>query len=90
MTKSTEIPPKDVECLRAKLLDDLASIEAFAEAINRKPRSVQRMINDGLPTTYVGKTPYIIISKARAFLLSKETPRHEPPRRGRPAGRRAA
>jgi hypothetical protein len=47
------------------------------------------MVKDGLPITYVGKTPYVIVSKAREFLFQQRNI-PAPVRRGRPPGKRAA
>lgn len=73
----------DAERLRDKLFDDLATVPTFAKAIRKAPRSVLRLSKEGLPVTYIGKTPYVVISKAMEFLAKpKATP--APVRRGRP------
>jgi hypothetical protein len=91
MTLSTSSSTSaEVVDLRAKMFEDLAPIAVFAEAIKRTPRSVHRMVQQGLPITYVGKTPYVIISKAREFLLGTRAEHHAAPRRGRPPGKKVA
>ncbi len=70
--------------IRSAIFGDLATVEAFAAATGLSPRTILRYIAAGrVPMTRVGKTPYIIISKAREALMTPQ-PRHEQPRRGRP------
>ena len=64
--------------LEQRIFDDLAPRAAFAKAIDKSERTVSRL---GLPTVYVGRDPYIIVSKAKAQLLGGGS---EKPKRGRP------
>ena len=93
MSETTENTPTRIgrtpEEIRAKLFEDLASIEAYAEATDKSPRTVQRMIAMGLPIVKVGNTPYIVLSKAPAFIMAKQR-EHNQPRCGQPRAKRAA
>jgi hypothetical protein len=73
-----------VEAIRAKLLDGLAQVEPFAEAIDKTPRTVFGYIAQGMPTTYIGRTPYVQIDAASAWLRSRRSTEKGVPRRGRP------
>jgi hypothetical protein len=84
-------PPNDVAAARAALMEDLATVKVTAEALNKSPRAIQRMIaQKKLPTITIGRTPYVILSGARDALMSSIRFGHEPPKRGRPAGRKAS
>ena len=63
--------------LKTEIFDDLASIPDFAAAIDRSERTVRRL---NLPVRYIGRTPYIIVSKARAKIMGETGE----PARGRP------
>ncbi len=82
-----EAPPA-VASLRAKLLDGLAPIEPFGEAIGKTTRTIFAYIAPGMPTTYIGRTPYVQVDAASAWLRSRRSTENAIPRRGRP--RRAA
>ena len=78
------IEPPQIDSLRAQLLDGLASVPTFSAAIGRSERTVYNWIERGLPTFHIGRTPYIPIVEARAWLLkpsSKNSPARAP---GRP------
>jgi hypothetical protein len=88
---SDPVPRSDVAVVRAKLMEDLATVEVTAEALGKSPRTIQRMIAEKkIPTVTVGRTPYVVVSGARAAFMSSTRTGHEPPKRGRPAGRKAA
>jgi hypothetical protein len=57
--------------LREKLLDGLAAVSEFAEAVHRSDRTVFNWIAQGMPTSYVGRTPYVVVDPARDWLLSR-------------------
>jgi hypothetical protein len=57
--------------VRLKLMDGLAPLGAFAQAIGRGERQVQNWIADGLPCVRYGKTPYIVIDEAKRWLISR-------------------
>jgi hypothetical protein len=79
-------PSSEVATIRAKLMEDLASVDAVAEAVEKSPRTIARMIARGeLPTVTIGRTPYVVISRARELLMAAPKVRHAPVRRGRPA-----
>jgi hypothetical protein len=84
-------PPNDVAAVRATLLQDLATVEVTAEALDKSPRTIQRMIARGeLEIVMIGRTPYVVVSRTRERLVAAPTVRHAPVRRGRPTGRKAA
>ena len=70
--------------LRAKLLDGLAPIDTFAEAIDKTPRTVFAYIAQGMPALYIGRTPYVRIDTARDWLLAQRSAPTPVPQRGRP------
>jgi len=57
-----------VAAVRAKLLDGLTTVPVFAEAIGRSERQVRIWLREGMPGMRVGKTPYIRIAEARAWI----------------------
>jgi hypothetical protein len=63
--------------LHQKLFADLVSRAEFADAIGKSERTVVRM---NLPTKYIGRDPYIVVSKAMAKLLGVEKPTRGRPR----------
>ena len=76
--------------IRATILDGLATVEDFAAGVDKCKRTVDQWIAQGMPTVYVGRTPYIPITEARAWLLKPSTKQSPPRRPGRPAVRKAA
>jgi ParB-like chromosome segregation protein Spo0J len=91
VTNTNLQPSNEVAAVRAKLMEDLASIDAVAGAVGKSPRTIARMIARGeLPTITIGRTPYVIISHARELLMAAPKNRHEPARRGRPSRQQAA
>jgi hypothetical protein len=77
------IPPA-VAAVRAKMLNDLTSVDVFAKAIEKTPRTVQNWIVQGLPVTYIGRTPYVMVDAARDWLMKRGTPNTAPRTRCRP------
>lgn len=91
MSDTAAQPSNEVAAVRAKLMEDLALVDVVAGAVGKSPRTIARMIARGeLPTVMIGRTPYVVISRARELLMSEPVIRHAPVRRGRPAGRKAA
>ncbi len=91
MPDTSTQPPYDVASVRATLLQDLATIEVTAQALGKSPRTVQRMIaQKKLPVITIGRKPYVVLSGARDALMSSARIGHDLPKRGRPAGRKAA
>jgi hypothetical protein len=77
-------PPSDVAAVRAALMADLAPLAVVAEAIGKNIRTVQRLVGQGkLPTVTIGRTSYVVVSRARELLLAPKV-RHSGVRRGRP------
>jgi hypothetical protein len=74
-----------VAAIRAKLLDGLAEVDVFAEAAGKTPRTVFGWIAAGLPVSYVGRTPYVVVEPAREWLRTKRQRSLEPRGRGRPS-----
>ena len=78
-------PATDVAAIRSAMLNDLASIEVFAAAVGRSPRTVCRMVAERkIPIIRIGRTPYVIVSRARDALMGDIQAGPEPVRRGRP------
>src|SRR5690349_11372560 len=79
----TDMDPVVAE-LRAKLFAGLAPVGTFAAVIDRTDRQVRHYIAAGMPTTYVGKTPYVVVEAAIDWLRSRRKRDREPRPRGRP------
>jgi hypothetical protein len=62
-------PSAAVAAVRAELMNGLATVEVFAEAIDKTPRQVQNYIRAGMPVVRYGKTPYVIVTPARDWLI---------------------
>jgi hypothetical protein len=76
--------------VRNVLLEGLTSVRAFAEGVDKCERTVNQWIAQGMPTVYVGRTPYIPIAEARAWLLKPRSRCAAARKPGRPATRKAA
>ena len=63
--------------LKQTIFEDLAPRADFAAAIGKSERTVVRL---NLPTVFVGRDPFIVVSKARAQLMGETQKRG----RGRP------
>ena len=74
----------EAAAVRAALLNGLATVPAFAEGVDKCKRTVDDWIARGMPTVYVGRTPYIPISEARAWLLKPSTRNASARKVGRP------
>ncbi len=84
-------PSNEVAAVRARLMEDLALVDVVAEAVEKSPRTIQRLIAQGkLPTVTIGRTPYVVISRARELQMAAPKIRHAPVRKGRPSASRAA
>jgi hypothetical protein len=70
--------------VHGQLFSGLASLQVYARAINRSPRTVTRMIRDGLPVLYVGCTPYVDVAESRSWLAQQSKAKRPPRRPGRP------
>ncbi len=75
--------PNAVEAIRTRAMADLAAIPDYAAAIDKSERSVWTYVRQGLPVTYIGRTPYIVLSKAEAY-WSDRARAHTAPKIGRP------
>ena len=60
------------------------------QILDISPRTLERRIVEGLPVVIVGARRFFSLESLKTWLLSQETARRQPPRRGRPPGRRAA
>ena len=65
----TERPYPDAAAIRAQVMEGLAPVMVFAEAVGRSKRTVDAWIAQGIPTAYIGNTPYIQVAPAREWLL---------------------
>jgi hypothetical protein len=56
-----------------KFLEDFVTLEDFAAEIKRNPKTPKRWSEqpDGLPLTWLGKTPMVHIPTAQQWLLSR-------------------
>lgn len=91
MSDTDTEPSDDVAAVRAKLLAGLATVEITAKALGKSPRTIQRMIaRKEIPVIRIGRKPYPIIEGTREALMASARIGHKPPKRGRPAGRKAA
>jgi len=77
-------PKPHVTALQAKVFADLATVEDYAQAVGKTERSVWTYIRQGLPVTYIGKSAYVVLSKASQYWVSRTRQRQEPRRPGRP------
>ena len=60
-------------------------LAVFCEAVGKTQRTAYAWIQGGLPVIYVGRTPYVMVDEARAWLLSRRKQRRTEARRpGRP------
>lgn len=75
--------PNSFESIRRQVFADLASVADYAAALGKCERSVWSYIRQGLPVTYIGRTPYIVLSKAAAYWAGRAH-EHTTPKRGRP------
>ena len=85
-THAAEISPI-VAAIRAQLMNGRASLQDFAAAIDKSPRTVHAYIAQGMPVEYVGKTPYPVVADAIAWLRSRRQRNALPRGRGRPKAR---
>jgi hypothetical protein len=74
--------------IRTAVFADLASVPAFAAAVEKSERTIGRLISQGLPIVRVGATPYVVVSKAAQFIMATAPDRNVRPR-GRPVKRAA-
>lgn len=81
-------PTARIQQIQAAAMADLASVIDYAAAIGKCERSVWSYVRQGLPVTYIGRTAYIVLSKANAYWADRARQRNTP-KRGRPAKRAA-
>lgn len=87
--RATLIPMADndepsVAAVRSRLLEGLTTVASFAAALNRSERTIYDWMAKGMPTVYVGRTPFIPIMDARSWLLKPSTRNSPPLKVGRP------
>lgn len=88
ITDTSMIAMGHSDAIRQKAMADFAAIPEYAAAINKCERSVWSYIRQGLPVTYIGRTPYIVLSKANTYWADRARQRTTP-KRGRPAKKAA-
>jgi hypothetical protein len=64
-------PSPAVAAVRAELMNGLATVDVFAEAIGKTHRQIQNYVRAGMPHVRYGKTPHICITEAKHWLLAK-------------------
>ncbi len=85
MSDIQQNPSSDVAAVRAAMLADLATYEAFAAALGISPRTIQRFAAQRkIPVVHFGREPFVVVSRAREILMAEVRMGHEPVRRGRP------
>ncbi len=80
----TGVNSPEVVAIRAHMLDGLAPVHVFGAAVKKSDRTIYDWIAKGMPTIYVGRTPYINIAEAKAWLLRPGTRGSAPRKAGRP------
>jgi hypothetical protein len=74
-----------VASLRAKLMEGIASVPIFAEASDKTERTIFSWIAEGMPVTYIGRTPFVVVDPALEWLRNRKHRRKGEARgRGRP------
>jgi len=81
---------KTCTSIREKLLAGTAPLNEFAQAIGKTPRTVASYIAQGMPTLYVGRTPYPQVDEAIAWLRTRRVRQEPAPPRGRGRPRKVA
>ena len=76
--------------MSAPFLEDFQTLDAFADEIGRHPKTPLRWSQqpNGLPLTWLGKTPMVHIPTARQWLLNRmkrPNPRRQPTNKQDPA-----
>jgi hypothetical protein len=72
------------EAIRERLMEDLAPVALFAEAAGKCERTIYSYIVQGMPAEYIGRTPYVVVSRAIPWLRNRRQRDLEPRRKGRP------
>ena len=80
---STTLTPS-AAAVRAAMLDGLTTVEAFAEGVDKSKRTIDTWIAQGMPTVRVGRSVYIPLIAARAWLLKPSSTKPAPRGAGRP------
>ena len=91
LVRTTEKPDSSAEvaAIRATVMADIAAVHEYGAAIGKTERSVWTYVRQGLPVTYIGRTPYVVLSKAAAF-WSDRAQQRTTPKVGRPRKQRVA
>lgn len=82
--QAEQIHSTDAAAVRHRLLIGLTDVDTFAAAIAKTTRTVSAYLAQGMPATYIGRTPYIQIDEAGQWLRSRRPGRTPPRRVGRP------
>jgi hypothetical protein len=94
MLQPTTTPPgDDAAAVRAILLDGACAIEPFAKGAGKSERTIYEWIKAGMPVTYLGRTPFVLVGPARDWIRNRRIrgqqprqPAQQPRRPGRPIG----
>jgi hypothetical protein len=70
--------------IRRRTFDGLAEVEPFGAGINKKRRTIEKYIAQGMPTLHIGRKPYVVVDNALAWLKARGERDLEPRRPGRP------
>ena len=73
-----------IEVIRQKAFADMVTLKDYAAALGRSDRSLRNYVRQGLPVTYIGQSPYIVLSKAFEYWAARTRQKQEPRRPGRP------
>ena len=70
--------PDRIRDARAQILVDLLSVQDYALALDRSERTIQSYVERGLPTVYVGRKCFVVLSLAAEYWRSRARQRPEP------------
>lgn len=81
---TSSVSPSAADAIRAKMMEGRARISDFAAAVGVSGRTIFSWISQGLPTEYIGRTPYVVVDPGLEWLRSRRKRQVEPRGRGRP------
>ncbi len=84
MDDNSKQPNELAQVIRAKLMEGRALVPDFALGIRKSPRAVSDYIAKGMPTEWVGNTPYVVVDPALEWLRNRRKRLSPPQGRGRP------
>jgi hypothetical protein len=59
------------QAIRTKLLEGRVTVDTFAQAVDRTPRTIFNYIAEGMPADHIGSTPMVIVEPAIAWLRNR-------------------